>query len=95
MDGLEYSRIFSPTKVNEARFGFSSLYNLLGQQLGGIEDVDKELNIPLPVSPSTGWGVPAITLSNGLTGFGNNNNGPYVTNDKIIQGIDNFSWTAG
>jgi len=89
------TRIFSPTKVNEARFGFSTLYNLLGQQLGGIEDVDKELAIPLPVSPSTGWGVPAITLSNGLTGFGNNNNGPYVTNDKIVQGIDNFSWTLG
>jgi hypothetical protein len=89
------TRIFSPTKVNEARFGYSNLYNLLGQQLGGIEDVDKELAIPLPVSPSTGWGVPAITLSNGLTGFGNNNNGPYVTNDKIVQGIDNFSWTLG
>ena len=26
--------------LNEARFGYNSLYNIIGQQLAGIEDVD-------------------------------------------------------
>src|SRR5579871_1198376 len=92
---LSNTRLISPTKVNEARLGYSSLYNLLGQQLGGVEDVDKELGVPLPLTSSNSWGVPGVTLTNGFSGFGNNSNGPYVTNDKIIQAIDNFSWTVG
>ena len=29
-------RVFSPTKVNEARFGYNSLYNSIAQQLAGV-----------------------------------------------------------
>src|SRR5579871_1475037 len=92
---LSNTRLISPTKVNDARFGYSSLFNQIAQQLSGKEDVDKELGIPLPVDGSASWGIPSFGLANGLSGFGNSINGPYTTDDKIIQGVDNFSWTLG
>ena len=92
---LSNTRVLSPTKVNEARVGYSLLYNAISQQLAGVENVNAELNIPLPLATPNEWGLPQFNLSNGLSGFGNTTNGPYITNDKIIQGVDNLSWTIG
>ncbi|HEX4164866.1 MAG TPA: TonB-dependent receptor [Bryobacteraceae bacterium] len=92
---LSNTRVVSPTKVNEARFGYSALYNQIAQQLAGVENVNAELGIPLPLATPNEWGVPQFNLANGLTTFGNTTNGPYITNDKIIEGVDNFSWNIG
>lgn len=92
---LSNTRVISPTKVNEARFGYSALYNAISQQLAGVQNVDAQLNIPLPLATPNEWGLPQFNLANGLTTFGNTTNGPYITNDKIIEGVDNFSWTIG
>jgi len=92
---LSNTRVISTTKVNEARFGYSSIYNLIGQQLGGIEDVDKEVGVPIVLATPNLWGVPNIGMSNSLTSFGNNSNGPYTIDDKYFQWIDNFSWVRG
>jgi hypothetical protein len=43
---LSNTRVFSSTKVNEARFGYNSLYSIIGQQLAGVEDVDSEIGVP-------------------------------------------------
>ena len=43
---------FSPTKVNEARFGYNSLFNNITQQLAGIENVDAEMGMPVKPSPT-------------------------------------------
>ena len=33
---LANTRVFSSTKVNEARFGYNSLYNNISQELAGV-----------------------------------------------------------
>jgi hypothetical protein len=88
-------RVFSPTKVNEARFGYNSLYNSIAQQLAGVEDVDGEIGVPFKVTDTNSWGIPSIQLANNLTSFGNNTSSPFTINDKVWQGVDNFSWVIG
>jgi Carboxypeptidase regulatory-like domain len=92
---LSNVRIFSPTKVNEARFGYSSLFNNITQQLAGIENVDAELGVPVTITDKNSWGIPNIQLTNNLTSFGNPTSSPFQIDDKIFQGVDNFSWTIG
>ena len=88
-------RILSPTKVNEARFGYNLLYNIIAQQLAGTEDVDALLNLPVKVTDPNSWGIPNISLSNNLSSFGNATSSPFTINDKVFQGVDNFSWIIG
>jgi hypothetical protein len=88
-------RVFSPTKVNEARFGYNSLYNSIAQQLAGIENVDEEIGVPFKVTDKNSWGVPSIQLSNNLSSFGNNTSSPFTIDDKVYQAVDNFSWVIG
>jgi hypothetical protein len=92
---LSNTRVLSPTKVNEARFGYNSLYNIIGQQLAGVEDVDAEIGVPLKITDPGSWGVPNIALSNNLTSPGNPTSSPFAINDKVFQGVDNFSWVIG
>jgi hypothetical protein len=89
------TRILSSTKVNEARFGYNSLFNNVGQQLAGKENVDAEIGVPIPVTDPNSWGVPNISLNNNLSSFGNPTAQPFTINDKYFQGIDNFSWIIG
>ncbi len=44
---LSNVRTLSPTKVNEARFGYNNLFNNITQQLAGKENVDAELGMPV------------------------------------------------
>jgi Carboxypeptidase regulatory-like domain len=92
---LANTRILSPTKVNEARFGYNSLFNNVGQQLANKEDVDAEIGVPIKVTDPNSWGIPNISLSNNLSSFGNPTAQPFTINDKYFQGIDNFSWIVG
>src|SRR6266850_1766196 len=88
-------RVFSSNTVNEARFGYNSLYNSIAQQLAGVEDVDAEIGVPFKVADKNSWGVPSIQLSNNLSSFGNNTSSPFTIDDKVFQGVDNFSWVIG
>jgi len=92
---LSNTRVFSANKVNEARFGYNSLYNVIGQQLAGVEDVDAEIGVPLKVADPGSWGVPNISLSNNLTSPGNPTSSPFAIDDKVFQAVDNFSWVIG
>jgi len=92
---LSNVRILSPSKVNEARFGYSSLFNNITQQLAGVEDVDAELGVPVKITDKNSWGIPNVVLGNNLSGFGNPTSSPFQINDKVYQFIDNFSWVLG
>src|ERR1700682_1724424 len=92
---ISNTRLFSPTWVNEFRCAYSGFFNSFGRELAYKRDVVKELGIPLLSDPvPAAWGIPLINISNYNT-FGDNTDGPYVTNDHTFQWIDNISWTHG
>ena len=88
-------RTISATKVNEARFGYNSLFNNITQQLASIEDVSGQIGIPVKVTDKNSWGIPNISLSQNLTSFGNPTSSPFQINNKYYQFIENFSWVLG
>ena len=93
---LSNVRTISPTKVNEARFGYNSLFNNITQQLAGKTNVDAQLNMPVQVTDPNSWGIPNIDFSaNNLTTFGNPTSSPFQINDKYFEFVDNFSWVIG
>jgi Carboxypeptidase regulatory-like domain/TonB dependent receptor len=92
---LSNVRILSPAKVNEARFGYSSLFNNITQQLASVENVDEEIGVPVSVTDKNSWGIPNIQLTNNLTSFGNPTSSPFQIDDRYAQFVDNFSWIIG
>jgi hypothetical protein len=93
---LSNAWVVSPDKVNEFRFGYTSIYNGITTLLAGQTDVVKALGLPFtPELPQT-WGIPAVSMNaNGLSSWGDNTNGPFVIDDSIMQFLDNFSWNHG
>ena len=90
------TRTLSPTKVNEARFGYNSMFNNITQQLAGKEDVDAELGMPVKITDPNSWGIPNMSMNaQNLTGFGNPTSSPFQINDKYWEWTDNFSWVIG
>jgi len=96
---------FSPTIVNEARFGYSHFFNSLGLLSAYTNDVVDAVGIPNLKGglPST-WGIPDLSFSSGPTGttpaiwqeIGDiGGDGPYVVTDPTWQIIDNLSWVKG
>ncbi len=89
-------RTLSPTKVNEARFGYNSLFNNITQQLAAKEDVNALIGTPVKVTDPNSWGIPNIGFqTQNLTGFGNPTSSPFQINNKYFQFVDNFSWIIG
>jgi hypothetical protein len=89
------TRVLSPTKVNEFRFGYNMIYNEIGNELGGVRNVVKELGLPMPTEPPASWGIPTIDVQDPYSDFGNSVNGPFIIDNKIFQVLDNFSWVRG
>lgn len=88
--------VLSPNKVNEIRFGYTSIFNAVADFLATNQDVVSQLGLPFPKENPESWGIPSVSLAtNNLSSFGDNTNGPFVINDKISQVIDNFSWNYG
>jgi Carboxypeptidase regulatory-like domain len=93
---ISNTHVFSPNKVNEIRSGYTTFYNIIGQELAGERNVTAELNFPITLENPQSWGVPNITgFGSGLNAFGNQTNGPFAVDDKIFQIVDNFSWIRG
>ena len=91
------TRTFSPTLVNEARYGYTRFFNSLGTYSAYTTDTVTAIGIPglKPGDPST-WGVPSIVLNgDGFSGFGDNSDGPYVNKNNTLQFVDNLSWIHG
>jgi hypothetical protein len=85
----------APTVLNEFRFGFNSFFNTFGRELAFERDVVSELHIP-GVSPGTpeSWGIPTINIS-GMSGFGDNTEGPYTNRNKVFEFTNNLTWFRG
>jgi len=89
------TRVFSPTVVNEARFGYTSFYNTTGPELAFTRDVVGKLGITgLSSGPPVQWGIPAIALEV-YSGFGNSSEGPYENDNGSTQFINNMSIVRG
>jgi hypothetical protein len=89
------TRTFSPTLVNEARFGVNNFYNSTARELAFTRDVVGELGIQdFPHPGPEAWGIPNVTLNN-FSGFGDDTEGPYVNHNASFQWTDDLSWTVG
>ncbi len=88
-------RVFSPTIVNEFRFGYSRFFNSAGRELAFVRDVVKELAIPgLNSSDPVAFGIPAVGFTR-YSGFGDNSDGPFANNNSSLQFVDNVTWIRG
>ena len=89
------TRTFSPSTVNEARFGYSRFFNSIGTYLAFTQDVVSKIGIPgLRSGDPVQWGIPNITINN-YTSIGDSTEGPYANNNSTLQFVDNFSWIRG
>jgi hypothetical protein len=88
---------FSPTLVNEARFGYTRLSNSLGTYSAFDVDTVSALGIPnLQAGDPVSWGVPFVSFAgNGFAAIGDAQDGPYFINDNTMQALDNVSWVRG
>ena len=93
---LSNIRTFGPTVVNEFRFGLTQFHNDQKRFYAGKRDVTGELGIIGLNSPvELSYGTPSIGLGLGLSGFGEQGNGPFVGRTAIFQWIDNASVIRG
>jgi hypothetical protein len=89
------TRTFTPNLVNEARFGYTRLFNSIGTYLAFTTDVVSQIGIPnFPGGPPVTWGIPNITLRN-YSSIGDSTEGPYANNNNTLQLVDNLSWIRG
>ncbi len=93
---LSNIRTFSPTIVNEFRSGWTQFNNDQKRFYAFKRDVTKELGIIGLQSPvELSYGTPSVGLGLGLTGFGEQGNGPFVGRTSIFQWMDNMSVIRG
>ena len=89
------TRTFSPSTVNEARFGYSRFFNSIGTYLAFAQDVVSKIGIPgLKAGDPVQWGIPNVTINN-YSSIGDSTEGPYANNNSTLQFVDNFSWIRG
>jgi len=92
---LSNTRTFSPTMVNEFRFGVNHFFNSTARELAYIRDVNGELGIQdFPRPGPAAWGIPSVGFNN-FSGFGDDTEGPYINHNTTFQWVDNFSWIHG
>jgi hypothetical protein len=88
------THVFSPTMVNDARFGWTRL-NWITAPVNGGQNVNQAVGINgVPVQGGLAGGLATINFTNSnLSGFG----GAYSEQDLngTYQGEDTFTWTPG
>jgi hypothetical protein len=91
------TRTITPNLVNEARYGYSRLYNSIGTLSAFTTDSVTPLGIPgLSAGSPVTWGVPSMTFSgDGFSALGDSSDGPYQIQDNVLQFVDNMTWTHG
>src|SRR5207253_5473707 len=75
-------RTFTPTIVNEARYGYTRFFNSIGTRLAFDQDIVGAIGIPgLKSGSPVTWGIPGVGFSGtsgAFTGIGDSNDGPYA-----------------
>lgn len=91
------TRTITPSLVNEARFGYTRLFNSIGTLSAFTTNEVGALGISgLQAGAPATWGIPAITLNgDGFSGIGDNTDGPYVIQNNTLQAVDKVSWVKG
>ena len=93
---LSNTRTLSAATVNEFRFGYNQFQNDQLLRYAYERDVSSELGVPGLTSPvEAAWGTPSVGLENGLSGFGESSEGPYVNRNHTFQFLDNVSAVKG
>jgi len=93
---LSNIRTFSPTVINEFRFGFNQLVSDATTSSAYKRNVTAELGMVGVYNDSpAAWGIPSVTLGNGLSGFGDPVDAPFLDHNNTFQWIDNMSVTRG
>lgn len=94
---LSNTRTFSPTVVNEFRFGYTQFLNDMLLHYAYERDVTAELGVRGLYSPvAAAWGTPSVSLEGaGISGFGESTEGPYVNRNHYFQWLDNLSIVKG
>ncbi len=91
---LANTRILSHAMVNEARFAWSQFNNDLAGFYANTKNVQATLGIEgLVASSPLSYGIPAIGLGEGVTGFGGVT--PWITRNDTFQGVENLSILRG
>jgi hypothetical protein len=88
------TRTFSPTVVNEFRFGTTKFYNNLAQDLQYERNIHQEFGLGLFIPEPIAWGLPSFSVS-GFSGFGAGAAVPFTGNNYIFQWVDNLTWIRG
>ncbi|MDQ1472265.1 MAG: hypothetical protein QOJ99_3745 [Bryobacterales bacterium] len=89
-------RTFSPTVTNEFRFGFNQLVSNATTSSAYSRNVTAELGMAgISNTSPAAWGIPSLTLGNGLTGFGDPVDAPFLDHNNTFQWMDNASVTRG
>ncbi len=88
-------RVFSPSVVNEARFGYNRFFNSAGRQLAFQRDVVTELGITgLAGGTPVTYGIPGVAFVR-YSGFGDDSDGPYANDNNSLQFVDGLSIVRG
>ena len=94
---LSNTRTFSPTIVNELRIGYTQLWNEALSEFAYVRDITTEVGIVddnITVPPPA-WGTPSVSIGNGISGFGDPVDAPFVDHNHIFQLLDNMSIIRG
>ncbi|MGA3238824.1 MAG: hypothetical protein ABSG03_21305 [Bryobacteraceae bacterium] len=91
------TRTLSPNVVNEARFGYSRIFNAISTADAFSVNTVGSLGIPnLEAGPPVQWGVPSISFNgDGFSTLGDGTDDPYQIADNTAQFVDNLSWIKG
>ncbi len=94
---ISNTRTISPTIVNELRFGYTQLWNEALSENAYVRDVTTEVGIVSDVIniPPPAWGTPSVAIGNGISGFGDPVDAPFVDHNHIFQLLDNLSVIRG
>jgi hypothetical protein len=91
--GIEWTRVFRSTVVNEFRLGFIRMRTTVLQQNHG-NDIGAQLGFPDVLTTPVDLGVPNINVF-GFDGIGEPVNYPQDRHDTTLQVADNVAWTVG
>ena len=90
--GVGYTRTFSPTLINELRFGWTRLSS------GHDETLPRDEIIPGSLDPAIAHGIPTFGV-NGFAGLGDQpgalGNNPISKSSGVWDTSDNVSWSKG
>jgi hypothetical protein len=91
------TRSLAPNIVNEARFGYTRIFNAISTADAFSVNTVGSLGIPnLNAGQPVQWGVPSMSFSgDGFSALGDSSDDPYQIADNTAQFVDNLSWVKG